>query len=113
LDKIAEDLRNKAEDLRNNPLLTTEWMRKQQELISRRKQLNKKISVFKQQMTKNQKKIIEEMYEEIKIIIKTISINNNIDLVLQKKLVPNILFMKYKTEDITKEVIKKYDNEKK
>ena len=99
-----------ADDLRNNPLLAPKAkVDKQQELITRQQQLREKVRVFEQEMRLEERRLSEAIFKELKTVIRSISINEKLDLVLEKNAAQVILFMKEDTTDLTQKVIDDYN----
>ena len=113
--KLEEsELRKIAEDLRNNPLLAPKAKAdKQQELITRQQQLREKVRAFEQEMRLEERRLSEAIFKELKTVIRSISINEKLDLVLEKNAAQVILFMKEDTTDLTQKVIDNYNTLKK
>ena len=113
--KLEEsELRKIAEDLRNNPLLAPNAKAdKQQELITRQQQLREKVRAFEQEMRLEERRLSEAIFKELKTVIRSISINEKLDLVLEKNAAQVILFMKENTTDLTQKVIDDYNTLKK
>ena len=109
--KLEEsELRKLADDLRNNPLLTPKAKAdKQQELITRQQQLREKVRTFEQEMRLEERRLSEVIFKELKTVIRSISINEKLDLVLEKNAAQIILYMKEDTTDITQKVIDEYN----
>ena len=113
--KLEEsELRKIADDLRNNPLLAPKAKAdKQQELITRQQQLREKVRAFEQEMRLEERRLSEAIFKELKTVIRSISINQKLDLVLEKNAAQIILFMKEDTTDLTQKVIDDYNTLKK
>ena len=113
--KLEEsELRKIAEALRNNPLLAPNAKAdKQQELITRPQQLREKVRAFEQEMRLEERRLSEAIFKELKTVIRSISINEKLDLVLEKNAAQVILFMKEDTTDLTQKVIDDYNTLKK
>ena len=113
--KLEEsELRKLADDLRNNPLLAPKAKEdKKQELISRQQQLRENVRAFEQEMRLEERRLSEAIFKEIKTVIRSISINEKLDLVLEKNAAQVILFMKEDTIDLTQRIIDDYNNLKK
>ena len=113
--KLEEsELRKIADDLRNNPLLAPKAKAdKQQELITRQQQLREKVRAFEQEMRLEERRLSEAIFKEIKTVIRSISINQKLDLVLEKNAAQVILYMKEDTTDLTQKVIDDYNTLKK
>ena len=113
--KLEEsELRKIAEDLRNNPLLAPKAKAdKQQELITRQQQLREKVRAFEQEMRLEERRLSEAIFKELKTVIRSISINQKLDLVLEKNAAQVILYMKEDTTDLTQKVIDDYNTLKK
>jgi len=109
--KLEEsDIRKLAEDLRNNPLLTPKAkVDKERELIDRQKNLREKIRKFEQEIRLEERRLSENIFREIKTVIRKISIKEKLDLVLEKNAAQIILYMKKDTRDITQKVIDAYN----
>ena len=113
--KLEEsELRKIADDLRNNPLLAPKAKAdKQQELITRQQKLREKVRAFEQEMRLEERRLSEAIFKELKTVIRSISINEKLDLVLEKNAAQIILFMKEDTTDLTQKVIDEYNALKK
>ena len=113
--KLEEsELRKLADDLRNNPLLSPKAKKdKQQELITRQQRLREKVRAFEQEMRLEERRLSEAIFKELKTVIRSISINEKLDLVLEKNAAQVILYMKEETTDITQKVIDEYNALKK
>ena len=113
--KLEEsELRKIADDLRNNPLLAPKAKAdKQQELITRQQQLREKVRAFEKEMRLEERRLSEAIFKELKTVIRSISINQKLDLVLEKNAAQVILFMKEDTTDLTQKVIDDYNTLKK
>ena len=86
--KLEEaELRKLAEDLRNNPLLTPKAKaNKEKELIARQQQLREKVRSIEQEMRLEERRLTEVIFKELKTVIRSISIKEKLDLVLEKML---------------------------
>ena len=113
--KLEEsELRKIADDLRNNPLLAPKAKEdKERELITRQQQLREKVRAFEQEMRLEERRLSEAIFKELKTVIRSISINEKLDLVLEKNAAQVILFMKEDTTDLTQKVIDEYNALKK
>jgi len=113
--KLEEsELRKLANDLRNNPLLTPKAKGdKQQELISRQQQLRENVRAFEQEMRLEERRLSEAIFKELKTVIRSISIKEKLDLVLEKNAAQIILYMKENTTDLTQKIIDEYNALKK
>ena len=109
--KLEEsEIRKLAEDLRNNPLLTPKAKNdKERELIDRQQNLREKIRKFEQEMRLEERRLTENIFKEIKTVIRKISIKEKLDLVLEKNTAQIILYMKKDTTDLTQKVIDAYN----
>ena len=113
--KLEEsELRKLADELRNNPLLAPKAKdEKQQELINRQQQMREKVRAFEQEMRLEERRLSEAIFKELKTVIRSISINEKLDLVLEKNAAQVILYMKEDTTDLTQKVIDEYNALKK
>ena len=108
------ELRKLADELRNNPLLAPKAKdEKQQELINRQQQMREKVRAFEQEMRLEERRLSEAIFKELKTVIRSISINEKLDLVLEKNAAQVILFMKEDTKDLTQKIIDEYNALKK
>ena len=108
------ELRKIADDLRNNPLLIPKAKEdKERELITRQQQLREKVRAFEQEMRLEERRLSEAIFKELKTVIRSISINEKLDLVLEKNAAQVILYMKEDTTDLTQKVIDEYNALKK
>ena len=100
--------------MRNNPLLAPKAKKdKQQELITRQQQLRENVRAFEQEMRLEERRLSEAIFKELKTVIRSISINEKLDLVLEKNAAQVILYMKEDTTEITQKVIDEYNALKK
>ena len=113
--KLEEsEMRKIADDLRNNPLLAPKAKEdKERELITRQQQLREKVRAFEQEMRLEERRLSEAIFKELKTVIRSISINEKLDLVLEKNAAQVILYMKEDTTDLTQKVIDEYNALKK
>ncbi len=108
------ELRKIADDLRNNPLLAPKAKEdKERELITRQQQLREKVRAFEQEMRLEERRLSEAIFKELKTVIRSISINEKLDLVLEKNAAQIVLYMKEDTTDLTQKVIDEYNALKK
>ncbi|MBL4824129.1 MAG: OmpH family outer membrane protein [SAR324 cluster bacterium] len=109
--KLEEsELRKLAKDLRNNPLLTAKAKAdKEQELILRQQKLREKVRTVEQEMRLEERRLTEVIFLELKTVIRSISIKEKLDLVLEKNAAQIILYMKEDTTDLTQKVIDAYN----
>ena len=82
---------------------------KQQELITRQQNLREKVREFEQEMRLEERRLSEAIFKELKTVIRSISINENLDLVLEKNAAQVILYMKQDTTELTQKVIDEYN----
>ena len=110
--KLEEsELRKLAEDLRNNPLLTSKAKAsKEKELIARQQQLREQVRKVEQEMRAEERRLTEVIFQELKTVIRSISIKEKLDLVLEKNAAQIILYMKQDTTDMTQKVIDAYNS---
>jgi Skp family chaperone for outer membrane proteins len=64
-------------------------------------------------MRLEERRLSEAIFKELKTVIRSISINEKLDLVLEKNAAQVILYMKEDTTDITQKVIDEYNALKK
>ena len=94
--KLEEsELRKIADNLRNNPYQS------------------EKVRAFEQEMRLEERRLSEAIFKELKTVIRSISINEKLDLVLEKNAAQVILYMKEDTTDLTQKVIDEYNALKK
>ena len=86
---------------------------KQQELITRQQQLRETVRAFEQEMRLEERRLSEAIFKELKTVIRSISIKEKLDLVLEKNAAQVILYMKEDTTEITQKVIDEYNALKK
>ena len=113
--KLEEsELRKLADDLRNNPLLAPKAKEdKKKELITRQQQLRENVRTFEKEIRLEERRISEAIFKELKTVIRSISISEKLDLVLEKNAAQVILYMKEDTADLTQKVIDEYNALKK
>ena len=109
--KLEEsELRKLAKDLRNNPLLTAKAKAdKEQELILRQQKLREKVRTVEQEMRLEERRLTEVIFLDLKTVIRSISIKEKLDFVLEKNAAQIILYMKEDTTDLTQKVIDAYN----
>ncbi len=106
-----EELQKMAGELRNNPLLTNE-ARQQKELELRQKQqgLQGQLRQYEQQLRGDERNLTMKIFDELRGVIRTISLREEFDLVLERNAEQQvILFMKENPTDLTQEVIDHYN----
>ena len=110
--KLEEsELRKLADDLRNNPLLTSKAKAsKEKELIARQQQLREQVRKVEQEMRAEERCLTEIIFQELKTVIRSIAIKEKSDLVLEKNAAQIILYMKQDTTDMTQKVIDAYNS---
>lgn len=110
--KLEEsELRKLADDLRNNPLLTSKAKAsKEKELIARQQQLREQVRKVEQEMRAEERRLTEIIFQELKTVIRSIAIKEKSDLVLEKNAAQIILYMKQDTTDMTQKVIDAYNS---
>ena len=110
--KLEEsELRKLADDLRNNPLLTSKAKAsKEKELIARQQQLREQVRKVEQEMRAEERRLTEVIFQELKTVIRSIAIKEKSDLVLEKNAAQIILYMKQDTTDMTQKVIDSYNS---
>ena len=110
--KLEEsELRKLADDLRNNPLLTSKAKAsKEKELIARQQQLREQVRKVEQEMRAEERRLTEIIFQELKTVIRSISIKEKLDLVLEKNAAQIILYMRQDTTDMTQKVIDAYNS---
>ena len=105
-----EELRQLGEELRNNPLLTkTARQRKEQELQQRQQQLQEQARQFEQELRGQERQLTEAIFNELKGSIRTVSMREKFDLVLERNATQVILYMQEDTTDLTQRVIDHYN----
>ena len=84
--KLEEsEIRKLAEGLRNNPLLTPKAKaNKEKEIIARQQNLREQVRKFEQEMRLEERRFTENIFREIKTVIRKISIKEKLDIVLEK-----------------------------
>ena len=109
--KLEEsELRKIADDLRNNPLLTAKAKAsKEKELLARQQQLREQARKVEKEMRLEERRLTEAIFQELKTVIRSISIKEKLDLVLEKNAAQIILYMKQDTTDMTQKVIDAYN----
>ena len=82
---------------------------KEQDLIARQQQLREKVRSIEQEMRLEERRLTEVIFKELKTVIRSISIKEKLDLVLEKNAAQVILYMKEDTTDLTQKVIDEYN----
>ena len=83
---------------------------KQQQLQQGQQALRAKAQQFEQQLRGEERRFTEEIFRELKGAIRTVSIRDKYDLVLEKNAAQVILYMKQETTDFTQKVIDHYNS---
>jgi len=83
---------------------------KEQELIARQQQLREQVRKVEQEMRLEERRLTEVIFQELKTVIRSISIKEKLDLVLEKNAAQIILYMKEDTTDMTQKVIDAYNS---
>ncbi len=106
-----EDLRKQVEELRNNVLLKQD-ARQQKEGDLRKKEqiLVQKSRQFEQNLRKKERRITEEIFKELKAVIRTVAKRETFDLILEKSAAEVILYMNNETTDLTDKVVDHYNS---
>ncbi len=106
-----EELRKLAEELRSNPLLIPKARKKKEdELQSRQRTLREKAQKFEQELRSEERMFTEQIFKELKGAIRTVSLREKFDLVLERNAAQVILYMKEDTTDLTQKVIDYYNS---
>ena len=106
-----EELRKLAEELRSNPLLIPKARKKKEdELQSRQRTLREKAQKFEQELRSEERMFTEQIFKELNGAIRTISLREKFDLVLERNAAQVILYMKEDTIDLTQKVIDYYNS---
>ena len=106
-----EELRQLAQELRSNPLLTPKAKNmKELQLKEGQIALREKVQQFEQQLRGEERRITEGIFKELKSSIRTVSLREKYDLVLEKNAAQVILYMKEDTTDLTQKVIDHYNS---
>ena len=105
-----EDLKKLADELRNNPLLSNDIKgQKEDELKQRQQNLRLQVREYEKELRGDERKLTEEIFKELKTVIRTVSRDEKYDLVLEKNAAEVILYMKEDKTDITQKVIDGYN----
>ncbi|MBF0238058.1 MAG: OmpH family outer membrane protein [SAR324 cluster bacterium] len=105
-----EELKTLADELSNNPLLNPETKRqKEEELRQRQQNLRGKIQQFQQDIRTEERRLTEEIFKELKTVIRSVSITEKFDVVLEKNAAEVILYMKEDKDDFTQKIIDRYN----
>ena len=105
-----EELRQLVEKLRNNPLLTqSARQQKEQEVQRRQQQLQEQVRQFEQVLRGQERQLTEGIFNELKGSIRSVSIREQFDLVLERNAAQVILYMKEDITDLTQKVIDHYN----
>lgn len=106
-----EELRTLINDLQNNLLLTEEAKaEKEEEIKLRESELRQKGRAFQNELRNKERMLTESIFKELKASIRTISIRENYDMVLEKTASEIILYMKPESVDITQKVIDHFNS---
>ena len=106
-----EELRKQAADARNNLLLTeTARKEKEAELKNQEQFLIRKGKQFEQSIRAKERQMTNQMFNELKAVIRTVAKNGNFDVVLEKTASEIILYINNETTDLTEQVIDHYNS---
>ena len=79
-------------------------------MIARQQQLREQVRKVEQEMRAEERRLTEVIFQELKTVIRSISIKEKLDLVLEKNAAQIILYMKQDTTDMTQKVIDAYNS---
>ena len=106
-----EELRKQAADARNNLLLTeTARKEKEAELKNQEQFLIRKGKQYEQSIRAKERQMTNQMFNELKAVIRTVAKNGNFDVVLEKTASEIILYINNETTDLTEQVIDHYNS---
>ena len=106
-----EELRKQAADMRNNLLLTeTARKEKEAELKNQEQFLIRKGKQYEQSIRAKERQMTNQMFNELKAVIRTVAKNGNFDVVLEKTASEIILYINNETTDLTEQVIDHYNS---
>lgn len=105
------ELRSEIEKYQNNVLLSQDAKaKKEQELIAKEQLLRQRIEQLDLELRTKERQMTETIFNELKTVIRTVSLQGDYDLVLEKNAAEIILFMKMDTVDVTQKVIDHYNS---
>ena len=105
-----EDLKQKASGLQNNMMLTKEARdAKEQELKALEAQLRREVQEAQRQLQDRERKLTESIFIELRTVVEAIAKDGKYDLVLEKNAANVILFASAKFENLTAQVIERYN----
>ncbi len=106
----GQDLRREIAELRNNLLLTPEArQKKEQELLQREQEFRRETQQIEASLRQEERRLTQAVFQELRPTIRTISLKDGYDFVLEKNAAQIILFSRYSFEDITQKVIDQYN----
>jgi outer membrane protein len=105
-----EDLKKQNDDLQNNIMLTKEARAsKEKELRDQETQLRRDVQDAQRQLQDKERKLTESIFIELRTVIEQIAKEEHYDLVLEQNAANVILFSTAKFDDLTDQVIERYN----
>jgi len=105
------DLKKRAEDLKNNVLLTeAARAQKEGELKDLERKLRDAVQKAQKELQDKERRYTESIFSELKTVIGVVAKEENFDIVLERNASQVILFSQFDLVDITSKVIVRYDN---
>ena len=105
------ELKKMRDDLQTNILLNEEARsRREQELREGEGRLRQEAKTAETDLRNKERRYTESIFTELKTVISLISRDKKYDLVLEKAISQLVLFSTHSMQDITDQVIQRYDN---
>lgn len=104
-------LQEKVQALRNNLILTEEARTKrEQELREEQSGLRREVQRAQQDLLEREKKLTEAILVELRTVVAEVSREKKLDYVLEIAAARTILYSKIQFQDITEEIIQRYNS---
>jgi outer membrane protein len=104
------DLKKRADDLKNNVLLTeAARAQKESELRDAERKLRDSVQRAQKELQDKERRYTESIFSELKTVIGVVAKDQGYDVVLEKNASQVILFSQFELVDITDRVITRYD----
>jgi len=105
-----EDLKKRRQELENNMMLTKEARDKREQAIrDQERGLRQDVQKAQRDLQDRERKLTESIFIELRTVIESIGKDEKYDLILEKSAANVIMFSSQKFDDLTSEVIERYN----
>ena len=105
-----DDIKKKRQELDNNMMLTKDARDKREaELQAQERQLRQDVQTAQRDLQERERKLTESIFIELRTVIDAIGKEQKYDLILEQNAANVILFSSQKFDDLTQEVIDRYN----